>query len=102
MRYPIDVLLLDDGWRVLRVVTMRPGRLLLPRRRVRHVLELPTPCGVRRRQRIQILTRSGSLRWDQKCHDIQTAEPGAGPLTFQAASARWTTHVEPPPHRPPQ
>ncbi|MFH8254592.1 DUF192 domain-containing protein [Streptomyces roseolus] len=39
MRFPIDVAYLDRRLRVLAVVTMRPGRLGLPRPRARHVLE---------------------------------------------------------------
>ncbi|MCX5194680.1 DUF192 domain-containing protein [Streptomyces sp. NBC_00249] len=39
MRIPIDVAYLDRNLRVLAVVTMRPGRLGLPRPRSRHVLE---------------------------------------------------------------
>lgn len=39
MRFPIDVAHLDRHLRVLAVVTMRPGRLGLPRLRSRHVLE---------------------------------------------------------------
>ncbi|MGE5227067.1 MAG: DUF192 domain-containing protein [Planctomycetaceae bacterium] len=40
MGFPIDVVLLDRRWRVVRVVPMRPRRLLLPRLGVRHVLEV--------------------------------------------------------------
>jgi hypothetical protein len=39
MRFTIDVVLLDAAMRPLRVITMRSGRLLLPRPRVRHILE---------------------------------------------------------------
>ncbi len=39
MRFPIDVVFLDKNLRVLRVLTMPPGRLGLPRPRARHVLE---------------------------------------------------------------
>ncbi|MER7624684.1 DUF192 domain-containing protein [Streptomyces sp. NPDC126503] len=39
MRFPIDVAYLDRSFRVLSVVTMRPGRLGLIRPRARHVLE---------------------------------------------------------------
>lgn len=46
MRSAIDVALLARDLRVLRVIRMRPGRLLLPRSRVRHVLELPVGSGV--------------------------------------------------------
>jgi hypothetical protein len=41
MRFPIAAVLLDADLTVLNVVPMPPGRLLLPRRRVRHVLECP-------------------------------------------------------------
>ncbi|MEU2115555.1 DUF192 domain-containing protein [Streptomyces sp. NPDC016459] len=39
MRFPIDVAYLDRSFRVLSVVTMRPGRLGMVRPRGRHVLE---------------------------------------------------------------
>jgi uncharacterized membrane protein (UPF0127 family) len=40
MPRPIDAVLLDDRFRVTRVVRLVPGRVLLPRRGVRHVLEV--------------------------------------------------------------
>ena len=45
MRFAIDAVLLDTAFRVVRVVRMRPGRLLLPRPRVRHVLETAAGAG---------------------------------------------------------
>ncbi len=39
MRFPIAVVLLDDDLRVVAVKRMVPRRFLLPRLRVRHVLE---------------------------------------------------------------
>jgi uncharacterized membrane protein (UPF0127 family) len=39
MRFPIVAVLLDRSLRVLALKRMRPGRILLPRPRVRHVLE---------------------------------------------------------------
>jgi hypothetical protein len=39
MRFPITAVLLDSEKRVLRTRYVRPGRLLVPRRRVRYVLE---------------------------------------------------------------
>lgn len=41
MRFPIRATLLDRDLRVVAVRRMRPGRLLFPRPRVRHVLECP-------------------------------------------------------------
>jgi uncharacterized membrane protein (UPF0127 family) len=41
MREPIDVVLLDAEFRVIEIVRLSPRRLLLPRDRVRHVLEMP-------------------------------------------------------------
>jgi uncharacterized membrane protein (UPF0127 family) len=53
MRFPIDAVLLDRGYRVLDVVRLRPSRILLPRRSVRHVLEVAPghapPIGLRLR-----------------------------------------------------
>jgi len=45
MRFPIDAVLLDREDRVVAVVTIEPGRILLPRRRVRHVLEVAAGRG---------------------------------------------------------
>jgi hypothetical protein len=45
MRFPIDAVLLDRTYRVVRVVTMVPRRILLPRPGVRHVLEVPAGQG---------------------------------------------------------
>jgi uncharacterized protein len=45
MRFPIDAVLLDRDDRVVAVVTIEPGRILLPRRRVRHVLEVSAGRG---------------------------------------------------------
>lgn len=39
MRYPIDVVFVDDAWRVMRVVRLRPWRAVSCRRAA-HVLEL--------------------------------------------------------------
>jgi uncharacterized protein len=40
MRFAIDAVLLDRRFRVLAIVPMPPGRLLLPRPGVRHILEV--------------------------------------------------------------
>jgi hypothetical protein len=47
MRFPILVARLDAELRVVEVDRLRPGRLLLPRRAVRHVLEGPIELDVR-------------------------------------------------------
>ncbi len=39
MRFPLVIAFLDDGLRILDVVRAGPGRVLLPRRRARLVLE---------------------------------------------------------------
>ena len=53
MRFPIDAVLLDAGFRVLRVIRLRPWRVLAPRPGVRHVLEVAVghgpPVGIRLR-----------------------------------------------------
>ena len=54
MRFVIDVVLLDREWRPVRVIAMRPGRLLLPRPRVRHVLEVAAGRGQAAAQEIHI------------------------------------------------
>ena len=47
MRFAIDAALLDRRGTVLGVIFMPPGRLLLPRPRVRHVLECAAGSGLR-------------------------------------------------------
>ena len=47
MRFPIDVVLLDAADRAVRILTVPPGRLVLPRPGVRHVLEAPAGHGRR-------------------------------------------------------
>ena len=44
---PIDAVLLDPQLRVIDVITLRPGRVLLPRRGVRFVLETAEGSGLR-------------------------------------------------------
>jgi uncharacterized protein len=53
MRFPIVLMLLDDSLRVVGVRMMRPGRLLFPRPRVRHVLECPTETDLRPGDRLR-------------------------------------------------
>ncbi|MFK4144096.1 DUF192 domain-containing protein [Streptomyces sp. NPDC004065] len=61
MRIPIDVAYLDRDLRVLKVVTMKPGRLGLPRLRSRHVLESEAGAmagwGVRAGVRVEVEVR---------------------------------------------
>jgi uncharacterized protein len=56
MRFAIVVALLDRDWVVRAVVRMRPRRMLLPRPRVRHVLEVGPDADLRQGDR---LTTSG-------------------------------------------
>jgi uncharacterized protein len=45
VRFPIDAVLLDSSYRVVTVVLMRARRVLLPRPRVRHILEVAAGQG---------------------------------------------------------
>lgn len=56
MRFAIVAVLLDRDWVVRAVVRMPPRRVLLPRRRVRHVLEVGANADLRQGDR---LTTSG-------------------------------------------
>ncbi len=47
MRFPIDAVLLDRDERVIDVVRLPPNRVLLPRRRVRAVIEVAAGQGRR-------------------------------------------------------
>jgi len=53
MRFPLDVSYLDGSGRVLQVVTMKPGRIGLPRLGARHVLECAAGCSPRVGSRIE-------------------------------------------------
>lgn len=68
MRFTIDVVLLDRRMRPVDVVTMPPRRLLLPRRRVRHVLEVAAGRGA------------------AAAHEIHWPVPGALPVDTQPPS----------------
>ncbi len=77
MRFPIDVVLLDGDDRVVAVVPMPPRRLLLPRRRVRHVLEAAAGRGL------------------DVAHEIHMPVPGALPSTTQPSPRGDSTKVPP-------
>jgi len=47
MRFALTIALLDRDLRAVHVATVRPGRVVLPRRRVRHVLELAAGADLR-------------------------------------------------------
>jgi Uncharacterized ACR, COG1430. len=53
MRRPIDVVTLDFSFRVIQNRRMRPGRILLPRPRVRHVLECAVGADLRPGDRLE-------------------------------------------------
>jgi uncharacterized membrane protein (UPF0127 family) len=59
MRFTIDVVLLDGSMRPLDVITMRPGRLLLPRPRVRNILETAEGRGASLASAIRSSTPAG-------------------------------------------
>ncbi|HEX3300007.1 MAG TPA: DUF192 domain-containing protein [Actinomycetota bacterium] len=61
MRAPIAVAFLDADWRVLSVRRVRPGRVVLPRWRARHVLECAAATDLRRGDRLrETLNQPGS------------------------------------------
>ncbi|WP_435974280.1 DUF192 domain-containing protein [Streptomyces sp. Qhu_M48] len=68
MRFAIDVAHLDRSFRVLSVVTMRPGRLGMIRPRGRHVLEAEAGAmagwGLRPGARVRVDVESGPDRAD--------------------------------------
>ena len=64
MRSEIRVALLDDGFVVVRVLDLPPGRLVLPRRRTRHVLECSRRADVRNGDQLCV-TRSPPDRWSR-------------------------------------
>jgi uncharacterized membrane protein (UPF0127 family) len=65
MRFGIDVVLLDRRFRPIGVIRMAPGKILLPRRGVRHILEVAAGRG------------------DAAAQEIQLPAPGAVPVETQ-------------------
>lgn len=61
MRVAIDAVLLDGRFRVATVVPMEPGRILLPRPGVRHILEVPRGEGPRRGLALKLLIEDRRL-----------------------------------------
>jgi hypothetical protein len=59
MRFPIAVAFLDAGYRVLEVRRLRPGRVSVPRRRARHVLECRADEDIRVGDRLLGYPRAG-------------------------------------------
>ena len=45
MRFPIDVVAFDADWEPVDIRTAAPGRMILPRRRMRHVIEVAAGRG---------------------------------------------------------
>ena len=62
MRFAVVAVLLDEGLRVAGVRLLRPGRLLLPRAGVRHVLECPADADLRMGDRLTEEDRTGRPR----------------------------------------
>ena len=58
MRRSIDAVVLDAQLRVIDVILLRPGRVLLPRRRVRYVMETRPGSGLRPGDRLSRAARS--------------------------------------------
>jgi uncharacterized membrane protein (UPF0127 family) len=71
MRLTISTALLDRDWVVRAVIRMPPGRVFLPRPRVRRVLELPVATDVRPGDRLEPFTRTdgdrGPRSFDRRC-----------------------------------
>jgi uncharacterized membrane protein (UPF0127 family) len=66
MREPIDAVLLDAKLRVVEIVRLHPRRVLVPRARVRHVLEVPrSPFRTGEVVRIVVGERSAGEHADQ-------------------------------------
>jgi len=61
----VEAVLLDEGFHVVAVRRLRPGRLLLPRPRVRHVLECAVGLDLRPGD---VLTRAAPLPEGAKHH----------------------------------
>jgi hypothetical protein len=60
MRFEIAAVLLDGELRVRGVVRLRPGRILLPRRRVRHILECAADVGLQAGDRLTPILEVGA------------------------------------------
>ena len=84
MRFTIVVAFLDADMRVVAVRQMPPGRVALPRFRVRHVLECAS---------------GADIRPGDQLYEIQV--PPTLPVTFHSPLLNSTTLVPPEPQSPP-
>lgn len=66
MRFEIAVAYLDVDLRILEVVRVSPGRILLPRRGARHVLEARTDARIRAGYRLRLSEQDAGERGHQK------------------------------------
>jgi len=62
MRAPIDVVVLDRRWRVVRIVAAPPGHVVLPRPGARHIVEVAAGCGPAFSQSLDGRTTRDALR----------------------------------------
>jgi len=93
MRFPIEVVGLDEALVVRRVVTCRPGRVLLPRVRIRHVLEVGVGSRLRpgdRFVRTDQPASSSSTAPDDRRITSRGSSPGTDARTSRAAVHRWS------------
>jgi uncharacterized membrane protein (UPF0127 family) len=88
MRFPIDVVMLDDTLVVQVVATVRPGRVLRPRRGVRHVLEIAAGSTVRPGDRFRRLHVTSTTSPDARRTIDRGSSPGIRARTSPDALRR--------------
>ena len=90
MRFPIDVVMLDDELVVRRVVTARPWRVVVPRVGARHVLEIAAGHrSVRPGDRF-VVQATSSTSPDRRTTTVRGVSDGTAARAASAARRRWS------------
>lgn len=93
MRFPIEVVWLDDALHVVEVRVLRPGRLTVPRPRARHVLECPVGTGLRPGERlvpVAVDARADRGRDPGRRSTERSGRSPSGPSVRRWPPGRWS------------
>jgi uncharacterized protein len=93
MRFPIEVVALDRALVVRQVVRCRPGRVVLPRLKIDHMLEVRVGSGIRPGDRFVRAAQpasSSSTAPEARRITRRGSSPGIEARTSRAAARRWS------------
>ena len=88
MRFPIDVVVLNDELVILRIVTAPPGRIVLPRLHGRHVLETAAEPQLLRQGDGFVVQRTSSISPDRRTTTLRGVSEGTALRIASAARRR--------------